>query len=35
MEIGGNKRFKDFLKKHNISKPNYKEEELNLYKLEL
>ena len=35
MEIGGNKRFKDFLKKYNISKPTYREEELNIFKLEL
>ena len=32
MQLGGNKRFKDFLRRHKIEKPNYKEEELRNYK---
>ena len=35
MQLGGNKRFKDFLRKYKIQKPNYKEEELRNYRNQL
>ncbi len=35
MEIGGNKKFLEFLKRHRIKKPNYSGEECVIYKKDL
>jgi len=35
LEIGGNKKFLDLLKRHRIKKPSYREEELITYKKDL